>query len=168
MFSGWKLFIVKALLHRKIYETISARGAVLGYGHYELLDLKLGEYIKVYGRNICSLPLFCGDLAAVFNRVEGLPAELRFEEAEGVMIITEVPGKEIEKETSSRLERVVIPRKPGNISYSRCPACGAPGDLQAFQLDMEEGTITDTKTGRRMAILGAEGIDSVFRELERS
>jgi len=43
MFSGIKLVLIRAFLRRKVYETISGRGAVLGYGHYELLNLKRGN-----------------------------------------------------------------------------------------------------------------------------
>lgn len=166
MFSGFKLAVIKAFLRRKVYETISARGALLGYGHYELVDFKAGEYIKVFGRNIYSETLFCGDLAAVFNRVEGLPAQLHIEEKDGGHLITVTPGPEVEEEIASRLVRVVIPRKPGKISYDLCPACGIPEDIARFRWDLEAGTITDPATGRHMAVLGAEGIDSVFRELE--
>jgi hypothetical protein len=166
MFSGVKLAIIKAFLRRKVYETISARGAVLGYGHYELVDFKAGEYIKVQGRNIYCLSLFSGDLAAVFNRVEGLPAELAFEERDGGFLITVTPGREVEQEMAARLERMELPRKPGDIAYRTCPICGIPVEFSEYKWDIEEGTITDPKTNRNMAVLGAGGIDSVFRELE--
>jgi len=166
MFSGLKLVIIKALLRRKVYETIAARGAILGYGHYELLDFKAGEFIKVFGRNIYSRTLFSGDIAAVFNVVEGVPAELQFEDKDGGLVITIVPGKELEGEIVSRLERKVLPAIPGSISYKRCPQCGIPLDFKDYAWNLEAGTITDNATGRNMAILGAEGIESVFRELE--
>ncbi|MBN2025899.1 MAG: hypothetical protein JW854_03995 [Actinobacteria bacterium] len=166
MFSGIKLLIVKALLRRRVYETISARGAMLGYGHYELLDLKAGEFIKVFGRNIYSRTLFSGDIAAVFNLVEGIPAGLEFEEKDGGTVITVVPGEELEEEIATRLERKVLMPTPGDIAYDRCPKCGIPLEFKDYTWDLEAGTITDDNTGRRMAILGSEGIESVFRELE--
>jgi len=110
--------------------------------------------------------MFSGDLAAVFNRVEDLPAELRFEERDEGMVITVLPGEELGEEMASRLQRRVLPRKPGDIRYERCPECDLPLDFKDYTWDLEEGTITDNATGRRMAILGAEGMDSVFRELE--
>lgn len=167
MFSGVKLFLIRTFLRRKVYETISGRGSVLGYGHYDLLHVKAGDHIDVFGRNIYSLLLFSGDLAAVFNKVEGLPAELSFEEMDDGYKITVSQGKELEEEIASRLQRRVIPRKPGDISYKRCPSCGMPLEFIGYTWDLEEGTITDDATGRRMAVLGAEGIDSIFRELEQ-
>ena len=166
MFSGIKLVIIKALLRRRVYETISARGSMLGYGHYELLDFKAGEFIKVFGRNIYSRTLFSGDIAAVFNLVEGVPAELHFEDKDGGTLITIVPGEETGGEIRSRLERKALKPTPGEISYDRCPQCGIPLEFKDYTWDLEKGTITDDNTGRNMAILGAGGIESVFSELE--
>jgi hypothetical protein len=166
IFSNVELILIRAFLRRKVYETISGRGAIMGYGNYELVDFKKKEFIEVYGRNVYSRRLFSGDLAATFNRVEGLPAELQFEERDGGLVITVVPGEEVGEEIASRLQRRVLPLKPGNIHYERCPECDLPLDLKDYTWNLEEGTITDDATGRRMAILGAEGIDSVFRELE--
>ncbi len=166
MFSGLKLFIVKALLRRKVYETIAARGAVLGYGHYELLDFKPGEFLEIFARNIYSRVFFSGDIAGVFNVVEGLPAEISYEEKGGGLAIRVVPGPEVEEEMAARLERIIIPRKPGGISYERCAGCGIPLDFKGYAWDVDAGSITDKVTGRRMALLGAEGMESVLRELE--
>ncbi|MEW6553027.1 MAG: hypothetical protein AB1384_01910 [Actinomycetota bacterium] len=165
MFSGMKLVIIKALLRRKVYETIAKRGALLGYGHYELLDFKPGEFLEIHARNTYSRIFFSGDIAGVFNVVEGLPAEVTYEERDDGLAIRVVPGAEVE-EMAQRLERVVLPRKPGAISYQRCPECGLPLDFKDYRWDVDDGSITDKATGRRMAILGAEGVESVFRELE--
>lgn len=166
MFSGIKLVVIKAFLRRKVYETISGRGSLLGYGHYELLDFKPGEYLEVYGSNVYSLSLFGADIAAVFNVVEGLPAKVSWEDRDEGLLIRVVPGAEVDEEIATRLVRVVLPRKPGDISYERCPLCAIPVDFKGFTWQLEKGTITDDATARRMAILGAEGIESIFRELE--
>jgi hypothetical protein len=166
MFSGLKLLIIKALLRRKVYETIASRGAVLGYGHYELLDFKPGEFLEIYARNTYSRIFFSGDIAGVFNVVEGMPAEVSYEEKGDGLAIKVVPGEEVEEEMATRLERIILPRKPGNISYQRCPECDLPLDFKNYHWDVDAGAITDKVTGRRMAILGAEGVESVFRELE--
>jgi len=166
MFSGLKLMIIKALLRRKVYETIAARGAVLGYGHYDLLDFKPGEFLEISARNTYSRIFFSGDIAGVFNVVEGLPAEVSYEDKGDGLAIKVVPGKEAEEEMAQRLERIILPRKTGSITYQRCPGCGLPLDFKDYRWDVDAGSITDKVTGRRMAILGAEGVESVFRELE--
>ena len=167
MFSGIKLAVVKAFLRRRVYETISARGGLLGYGHYELVDFKPGRYIEVKGTNVYSLTLFSADMGAVFNLVEGRPAQITWEDrGENELLIRVVPGQEADAEMAARLARVVLPRKPGNITFERCPSCGIPIDFKGFTWEPDRGTITDNATGRRMAILGAEGVEAVFRELE--
>jgi hypothetical protein len=165
-FSSFKRAIIRTFFRRRVYETIADIGTAFGLGHYELLDCKRGDYIKVYGRNIYCLPMMCGDLVGVFNFVEGLPADLSIEEKDGGHIITVVKGEEFEEEISSRLTPMDLPRKPGNIQFDCCPECGVPLDFKKFTWELEEGVIIDNVTGRHMITAGPSEINSVFRELE--
>lgn len=164
--SGIRGFLARAFLRRKVYNSISDLGAIFGYGHFEVLDIKKGEHVRIYGRNIYSMPLLMGDLMATFNAVEGLSADIKVEEESGGFIFIITPGETPEVELSSRLKVEALPLKPGNIDFKWCPRCGVPLDLMEFKWDLEEGTITNDNTERQIASLGMEHIDAVFRELE--
>jgi hypothetical protein len=164
VYPGYKRALLR-IFRRKVYQGIADLGAIFGLGHYELLDFSKGEYIKVFGRNIYCLPMFSGDLIAVFNYVEGLPADLSIEERGGGYEVTVVRGKEYE-ELVSRLDMVKYTRKPGDVGHERCPECRVPLDLKEYEWDLEEGVITDTVTGRHMVFSGPRELDSIMHELE--
>jgi hypothetical protein len=164
--SGIRGFLARTFLRSKVYNKISDLAATFGYGHIDVLEIKRGEYVKAYGRNIYSKPMFLGDLMATFNIMEGLSAEVIIEEKEDGYIFTVVPGEEPEIELTSRLDTKALPIKPGNIGYEHCPECGIPLYFKECTWDFEEGTITDNMTGRNMSSLGMEHIAAVFRELE--
>ena len=163
LYPGYKRILLRAL-RRKVYGSTADIGAMFGLGHYELLDFSKGEYIKVYGRNVYCLPMFSGDLIAVFNFVEGLPADLRIEERGDGYEVTVVYGEEYE-EFVSRLDMARYSRKPGDVKHERCPECGVPLDLREYEWDLEEGVITDTVTGRHMVFTGPRELDSIMLEL---
>jgi hypothetical protein len=165
-FSGVTGLLARTVGRRRVYTTIASLGATFGYGHFEIRDIKRGEYVTIFARNVYSLPLLTGDLVATFNVTERLPASVLIKEEGGGYMITVKRGEESEEELSSRLEPVLLVPKPGNISYDTCSSCGAPLDLKEWRFDLEKGIITDTTTGRRMASLGIEQIDAVLRELE--
>lgn len=164
VYPGYKRLILRAF-RGKVYKSIADIGTIFGLGHYELLEFKKREYIKVYCRNVYSLSLFSGDLIAVFNFVEGVPADLRIEEKGDGYEVTVVRGKEYE-ELVSRLDLEIYPRKPGDVGHERCPQCGVPLDLKEYAWDLEEGVITDTVTGRHMVFTGPREIDAIMHELE--
>lgn len=164
VYPGYKRVLLRAF-RGKVYQSIADIGAIFGLGHYELLEFKKREYIKVYCRNVYSLSLFSGDLIAVFNFVEGIPADLRIEEKEHGYVVTVVRGKEYE-ELVSRLDMERYPRIPGDVGHERCPECGVPLDLKEYTWDLEEGVITDTVTGRRMVFSGPREIEAIMHELE--
>lgn len=165
-FSGVKGMLARSIGRRRVYMAVATLAATFGYGHFELMDLKKGVYVKVYGRNMYCAPLLTGDLMATFNVIEGLPASVRVEEKDGGHVITIEQGEEPDEELSSRLEPVIITPRPGNIHFDTCASCGAPAGLISCDFDFEEGIITDTKTGRRMAFVSIDQIDAVLRELE--
>jgi hypothetical protein len=165
-FSGVMGMLARSVGRRRVYMTIANLAAIFGYGHFEVMDIKRGEYVKVYGRNMYCIPLLTGDLMATFNVIEGLPASVLVEEKDGGQIITIRKGEKPDEELSSRLEPVLLTSKPGDIRFETCASCGAPMDLKNCDFDFEEGITTDTVTGRRMATLGIDQVDAVLRELQ--
>jgi hypothetical protein len=165
MLAGFKGFIVRHLARRQAYEMIATLGTALGYGRFEVLGFKHGKEVRVFGKNIYSIPLMYGDLKATFNAVEGISAKLDFEPERDGYLITLQPGEEA-IELVSRIEHKKAPQKPGDLRFERCPRCGVPLDIGRLSWDEKEGTISDTIYHRRIAIIDPEGIESVFRELE--
>jgi hypothetical protein len=57
-------------------------------------------------------------------------------------------------------------RKPGDIELERCPSCGTPKAIAGYHWHSPKGIVVDAKRGRRLALLGQESFDSIFRSLE--
>jgi hypothetical protein len=56
--------------------------------------------------------------------------------------------------------------KPGEIAYERCGRCGIPLEVTHLAWDLEEGTVHDPESGRRMALIGPYAMDAVLQDLE--
>jgi hypothetical protein len=69
-------------------------------------------------------------------------------------------------ELKERLKRRRYDFKPGDIAYELCPECGIPQAICGRVWDLDRGSITDTETGRRMAIFGPFSVDSICDDLE--
>jgi hypothetical protein len=164
---GVKGTAVRAFLRGRVYRSFADIGAYMGLGHYELLGFKRGEYLKLAGRNIHSVPLFSGELMAAFNFVERMPASLNIEERGDAKTITVTPGEPSSKELERRMARKTVPRKAGAIAREACPKCGLPIALGNFFWDLTEGKIVDNISGKRVFITGSDAISAVFRELEQ-
>ncbi len=52
--------------------------------------------------------------------------------------------------------------KGGAIAYERCPGCDVPVEISRYVWDLENGSITNPDTGRRMAIFGTRALDAVL------
>ncbi|MBN2169180.1 MAG: hypothetical protein JW738_08040 [Actinobacteria bacterium] len=166
LFSGIKGQAIRALPRKKLYEKVAEMGPTFGIGHLELMDVKRHDYVKIRGRNIYSTLLHKGDLVGIYNSIEGVPAEVHVEENGGSCVFTITAGDKSSDDLSERLERVVLPRKPGELDFKKCPDCGLPLYLNDCHWNIGEGIITDNKTKRNMSLIGPEGLDAIFRELE--
>ncbi len=56
--------------------------------------------------------------------------------------------------------------RPGNVGFECCAGCGSPVALSGFRWRLDDGVIENLQTGRRMAMVGADLLDSVFDALE--
>jgi hypothetical protein len=166
LFSGLKGVLARSIFHRRVYNSIADMGALFGYGHFEVLDVRRGESVALYGRNVYCRPMFTGDLMGTFNLMENLPAHLEIEEKGDGFVFTVTREDKPEEELVSRLQSKAIHLKAGDIEYERCPACELPTDFEKLEFDLDEGIITDVTTGRRMTITGMEQMAAIFRELE--
>lgn len=166
LFSGIKGRAIRALPRRKTYEKIADMGWLFGIGHLEVVDVKRSDYAKLRGRNIYSVVSHEGDLVGIYNAVEEVPAKVKVDNEIRSVLFTITADNDTSQELSGRLERIVLPRKPGNVEFERCPECGLPLQLENCDWKVEKGVIADNSTGRNMSLIGPEGLDAVFRELE--
>jgi len=166
LFSGFKGWMVRTLPRRMFYDRVSEMGWLYGCGRLEVLDVKRGEYLKWLAINSYTPTMHQGDLVGIFNAVEGLPAEVTVEERGGDHIFNITASEKPKEEMLARLQRIVLPCKPGKVSFERCPKCGLPLYLKECLWSRDKGTITNNNTGRNMTLVGPEGLDAIFRELE--
>jgi len=164
--SGIKGVFARSVGGRIVYNGVATIGATFGLGRFEVQDIKRGEYFTVYCRNVYSVPLLAGDLAAAFNAVERLPAAVDVKEVEGGLLCTISRGEESETSLSSRLEPEYVAPKPGSIHFDRCTKCDTPLYMKDVIYDYEEGIITDKRTARRMTFLSTSNMEAIFREFE--
>jgi hypothetical protein len=164
--SGMRGVFARSIGGRVVYNSVATIGATFGLGHFEVQDIKRGECFTVYCKNVYSVPLLAGDLAATFNAVERLPATVDLKEVEGGLLCTISRGEEEETVLSSRLEPVYIAPKPGSIRFDRCTKCDTPLYMKDVVYDYEQGIITDKHTGRRMTFLSTSNMEAIFREFE--
>jgi hypothetical protein len=74
-------------------------------------------------------------------------------------------GHAVELEERLRLKPYV--HRDGDIELERCSTCGGPAALASFRWDLEEGIITNERTGRRMTMMAPDVLEAVFEELEK-
>jgi hypothetical protein len=117
-------------------------------------------------RDPYSLMLYAGDMLGSVEAIEDIDHRVEYEEMEeGVYEITAFPG-EHPIELKGRLQRKKYDFKPGDIEYKRCSGCGLPDEVKRCDWNLEKGIITDSETGRRMAMFGPSGLEAVLDDLD--
>ncbi|MBC7247169.1 MAG: hypothetical protein H5T73_05260 [Actinobacteria bacterium] len=166
----WYVNIAARLVgYRTLMSTIEAQGLVMGYGKITLG----GQYprrgrperVTVFIEDPYSLPLFCGDFKGSAEVLERRRASLTYQalDERRHQIDVTVSGEKLEEEYFHVRDHVA--RKPGGISYTPCPSCGAPRELAHFSWDLARGIIRESDSGRRLAFFGTAGMREVFDEL---
>jgi hypothetical protein len=144
-----------------------------GYGKYELVDFKNegdpDDYVTIRVANPYSLLLVCGSvkgaIEVIADRGHGT---CEWEEtAPDTYDITIGIGGEHEEELDERFKIEEYKHQDGNIELERCATCSAPLALREYQWDIDEGITRNSRTGRRMALVGPYVLDPLFRELEK-
>jgi len=168
---------VKDMVSRKEFDMellIQANNNIarlMGYGDVRLVGWRYEQdqedYLRQRVRNPYSVPLWCGDMAGAVEAVtrRDNDVEYRFLSANEVEI-NAFPA-EHPPQFQGRLELREYHLLEGDVGLERCATCGGPAGLSALKWNLEEGTITDTTTGRRLAMLGPAYQEAVFDELEK-
>jgi hypothetical protein len=143
-----------------------------GYGRYELVGFTNegdpDDYVTIRVTNPYSLLLVCGSVKGTIEVIadRGQGACEWKETAPHTYDITVRMG-ESEKVLDERFQIEEYRHQDGDIELKRCTTCSAPLALREYKWDVDAGVTRNTRTGRRMALVGPYVLDPLFRELEK-
>lgn len=148
---------------------VNELGMAYGYGEIKLSSLWDGTEEYPWRTQVIvnpySMYLYPAEMVGTAEAFEQIDMRVSYREvAQNVYEVVAYPGSH-PIELKERLKKKRHPFKPGEIRYDRCPACGVPAEVSRCRWDLEHGTITDSETGRRMAIFAPWVVDSVLEDL---
>lgn len=145
-------------------------GMLYGYG-----DIRFSELWDLWDtfpwrtqiiRNPYSIIFFSADMLATVEAFEQRDMRVKYERVGGEIYLLAVHPGEHPIELRERLRRKSFAFKPGDIAHEYCASCGVPLGVARCRWDLEEGTIVDPVTRRRMAFFDPAAMDTVFEDLE--
>jgi hypothetical protein len=143
---------------------------VLGYGKYDFIDYRFEQDMKDYAVmrifHPFSVPEAAGLFSGAIKSVIGGDQVVSYEEISPGMY--EFVARMVDRPPAlkQKVRLLEYARKPGDIELERCPSCGTPKAIGGYHWHTPKGIIVDAERGRRLAILGQESFDSLFRALE--
>ncbi len=143
----------------------------MGFGRYRFLGYRYEEdeddFCKMSIYRPYSILETSGAFAGVVASTVGGEHLVTFEEVSPGLFELTTHWTTYPQALKEKLKlRLYKPRK-GNLVLEKCATCGTPLLLSSTcRWDMENGTITNTRTGYRMAVLGPGLMDTVFEALE--
>jgi hypothetical protein len=122
---------------------------IIGFGRYEYIDSRYmrddDDFSITRVEAPFSVPEAAGGIAGVTSALVGGEHAVTYEK---------------------KLRIRPYHHRDGDIELERCAACGVPAALSGFRWYLDRGLIVNKHNGRRMAILGPEHLDVLFRALE--
>jgi len=161
---------VRNPLGKSINKKVLDVGRVYGYGDVELGPLwSDGDQhpwrVNVI-RNPHSVLFFAAEALASVEAFEGRDHWVRYESIDDDAYEYTAYPAEHPVELKDWLKRRRYGFKPGDITFERCPECGIPMEVARLEWDLDDGTVQDPESGRRMALIGPFSMDSVLHDLE--
>lgn len=152
-------------------ETIFGLAHNMGYGKFEFLGYRYEEddddYLKIRITSPFSVLETSGAIVGAIISATGGENIVTYEEVSpGVFEMTArwTTYPDIIKE---RLEVRLYQEGRGDVHLERCPLCRTPSRLASMcRWDIENGVITNTENGYRMALLGPAVMEGLFDALE--
>jgi hypothetical protein len=155
---------------RQIAEPIMTLCHVMGFGQYEFLDYRYendpDDFSRAHIFRPFSVPEVVGAFAGAISAVVGGEHSVSYEEISPGMYEVTTRWTEFEEVLKEKLRIDEYHHRDGDIEFERCATCGCPKPFTEYYWDLENGVVVNGKTGRRMAMLGFEMLDSVFLALE--
>ncbi len=123
-----------------------------------------GESLRLELENIASIPLVCGKFQGSLEALEGIPfyCEWEGDGERGVLELIADMGKKEELEEEIVVDRFAQPPFHEAQEFQRCPECSVPKQITRINWDLEEGSIYDLVTGRRMMMINAMTIELIL------
>jgi ribosomal protein L37E len=144
---------------------------VCGFGKYDLLGYRYerdkDDFYKQRITRPYSVPIAAGALAGALSSVLGGEHKVVYEEVAPDCYEFTTAWTEYPKELMKRFTMAAYEHRDGDLELESCATCGMPRALSAYRWDLEDGLIVNRHTGRRMALVGPESLDQVFKELEK-
>jgi hypothetical protein len=145
-------------------------GRIYGYGDISLSDLWGREdypWRTQVIRNPYSMYLYPAELLGSIEALEQIDLRVKYREiGENTYEVTTYPGRH-PVALKGRLRQKRYAYKPGDLEWEVCEGCGVPKEIAACEWLLDEGSIIDKTTNRRMAIFGPWAIDAVLDDLEK-
>ncbi|MFW6113465.1 MAG: hypothetical protein ACOC78_00905 [Actinomycetota bacterium] len=152
-------------------ETILTYCHIIGYGKYEFVDSRYerdpDDYAVIRIHDPFSVPEAAGAIAGVLSAMVGGEHAVSYEEISPGLYEFTTRWTEYPEVYKERLQIQEYVHKDEDIELEHCGTCGCPRALSAYRWDLDNGTIKQKITGKRMTTLGPELLDPVFTALEQ-
>jgi hypothetical protein len=165
-----KMLHEKTMDNKPFTDATIALCEIMGFGKYEFGDYRhendADDFSILRIMKPFSVPEAAGAFSGATSTFAGGEHSITYEEiSPGLFEFTSRWTKypEVLKE---RLPIAQYRPREGDLELERCGTCGCPRAFAAYRWHLDKGVIINTHTGRRMAILGFEMLDSVFQALE--
>lgn len=142
----------------------------MGVGKFAFVDMRLewseSDYYTVSISEPNSLLMCAACHCGAMEAILGYDQWVEYSQLEpGVYRLTAFPSPH-PKELKGRMRWKHYSHRKGDLELERCATCGAPAALSENRWHLDRGIIVNKVTQRRMAVMGPNQIDPIFRELE--
>lgn len=153
-----------------VVQTILESCHLIGYGRYEYLGDRYegdeNDYAKLRIHEPFSVLEAAGAIAGITASLVGGEHSVTVEEKSPGVYEFSTHWTTYPAVLRERLVLEEYHARPGDLELESCSTCGTPRAVGECRWDLERGTITNSRNGYRMAILGPGLMDVVFEALE--
>jgi hypothetical protein len=143
---------------------------IIGFGRYEYIDSRYmrndDDFSITRVEAPFSVPEAAGGIAGVASALVGGEHAVTYEKISQDLYEFKTRWTEYPEILKEKLRIRPYHHRDGDIELERCATCGVPAALSGFRWYLDRGLIVNKHNGRRMAILGPEHLDVLFRALE--
>lgn len=161
----------KIISPNHLIDSITTYCQVIGYGGYEFVDYSYNnspdDFSKLRIMKPFCVPEAAGALTGAISASVGGEHKVDYEEISPGLYEFVTHWTEYHEVFKEKLQIHEYSRRGGDIEWEKCPSCGCPKALRDFKWRLDWGIIVNSETGRRMALLGPELLDPIFKALEQ-